>query len=388
MKKRLSTLLVLITALSLIFTACGSSNNTQPSPASNPAANETTASEPAKSTAPADSNTESKVSDEVIRVATMPNHIGLPIQYAMDKGLYKEAGLNIKVILFPTGAPINEALSAEQVDLAASGMASVFALAAGDCYWLGDSVKTVSGLGVYVRPDSPVLKQKGLVEGHPNVYGSKDTIKGLTILGSLGTSDQFEAVCWAQLFGLTGNDFKMLNMDRGPAVQAFKVGQGDAIACGGPPYNYELEAAGFIKAADLTDVSGITISDGLIGRKSFVEKRREDVKKFLEVTYQAVDELYGSDDTVFKAGMKFYNDNGKNYSEDMMKGEIKDKDYIGKTTISDPNYRFGSTMVGMGGFYVKDGKIEADLEKNIYSSMYPQLLEEIFGTKIQIFENK
>ena len=99
--------------------------------------------------------------------------------------------------------------------------------------------RQVAGLGGYVRPESPVLKEKGLIEGKPNVYGSKETIKGLTILGSLGTSDQFEAVCWAQLFGLTGNDFEMLNMDRGPAVQAFKTGEGDAIACGGPPYNYE-----------------------------------------------------------------------------------------------------------------------------------------------------
>jgi|LSQX01.2.fsa_nt_gb ABC-type nitrate/sulfonate/bicarbonate transport system substrate-binding protein len=49
----------------------------------------------------------------------------------------------------------------------------------------------------------------------------------------------------------------MLNMDIGPAVQAFKTGEGDAIACGGPPYNYELEDAGFVIAADLTDVSGL-----------------------------------------------------------------------------------------------------------------------------------
>ncbi len=333
------------------------------------------------------SSAENKPSGDVIRVATMPNHIGLPIQYAVDQGMYEEAGLNIELILFPTGAPINEALSAGQVDLAGSGMASVFALASGDCYWLGDMVKTVAGLGVYVRPDSPVLKEKGLIEGKPNVYGSKETIKGLTILGSLGTSDQFEAVCWAQLFGLTGNDFEMLNMDRGPAVQAFKTGEGDAIACGGPPYNYELEEAGYIQAAGLTDVSGITISDGLVGRKAFVDKRRDDVKKFVEVTYKAIDELYSDDELTAKTGMKFYNDNGKDYSDAMMQGELNDKDYIGKETISQPDYRFGSTMAGMGGFYVKDGKIEPELEENIYSALYPELLEEIYGIDIQVFEN-
>jgi ABC-type nitrate/sulfonate/bicarbonate transport system substrate-binding protein len=323
-----------------------------------------------------------------IRVGTMPNHIGVPIQYAAEQGLYKEAGLDVEVILFPTGAPINEALSAEKIDLAGSGMASVFALASGDAYWLGDYVKTVAGLGVYVRPDSPVLKEKGNFPGNPDVYGSKDTVKGLVILGALGTSDQFEAVAWAQGFGLTGNDIQMLNMDRGPAVQAFKTGQGDAIACGGPPYNYELEEAGFVLAAGLTAVSGMDIADGMLGRKKFIDANPEEVKKFVEITYSVIDQLYASDEMLADFAMDFYNDNGKNYTKEMMYGEINDKDYIGKETISSPDYRFGSTMVGMGGFYVTDGKIEPELEDNIYASLRPDFLEEIYGINITKYTGK
>lgn len=322
-----------------------------------------------------------------IRVGTMPNHIGVPIQYAAEKGLYKNAGLDVEVILFPTGAPINEALSAEKLDLAGSGMASVFALASGDAYWLGDYVKTVAGLGVYVRPDSPILKEKGKFPGNPDVYGSKETVKGLVILGALGTSDQFEAVAWAQGFGLTGNDIKMLNMDRGPAVQAFKTGQGDAIACGGPPYNYELEAAGFVLAAGLTAVSGMDIADGMLGRKKFIDAYPEQVKKFVEITYSVIDQLYASDEMVADFSMDFYNKNGRKYTKEMMFGEIADKDYMGKVTISSPTYRFGSTMVGMGHFYVTDGKIEPELEKNIYSSLRPDFLEGIYGIKLKKYSN-
>jgi len=323
-----------------------------------------------------------------IRVGTMPNHIGVPIQYALEKGLYKEAGLDVEVVLFPTGAPINEALAAGKIDLAGSGMASVFALASGDAYWLGDFVKTVAGLGVYVRPDSPILKERGKFPGQPQVYGSKETVKGLVILGALGTSDQFEAVAWAQGFGLTGNDIQMLNMDRGPAVQAFKTGQGDAIACGGPPYNYELEEAGFVLAAGLTDVSGMDIADGMLGRKKFIDQYPNEVKKFVEVTYHVVDMFFDDDDFLADYAMKFYNDNGKNYTREMMLGEINDKDYIGKKTISSDDYRFGSTMVGMGGFYVTDGKIEPELEPNISASLRPDFLESIYNIKLTNFTNK
>lgn len=375
MKKKYM-LVALMSMVALVFSGCGSNGaGNSSTSAGTKDVKETNASV-------------TEVSNEVIRVGTMPNHIGLPIQYALENGLYEKAGLNVEVMLFSTGAPINEALAAEQVDIAGSGMASVFALASGDCLWLGDTVKTVAGLGVYVRPDSPILKEKGLIEGYPNVYGSAETIKGITILGSLGTSDQFNAVSWAQLFGLTGNDFLMLNMDRGPAVQAFKAGEGDAIACGGPPYNYELEEAGFIEVANLTDVSGITVSDGIVARKDFVEKRRVDVKKFLEVTYQVVDMFYADDALRAEFALKFYNENGKDYSKEMIQGEIRDKSYIGRETISNPDYRFGSTMAGMGGFYVTDGKIEADLEENIYSALYPDLLEEIWGIPIKVFVNK
>lgn len=387
-RKAISKFLAGLLTVGMIFslTACG--NNSKEPQANENSGQETASEEAVSETEEAKEAEEEELSGDVIRLATMPNHIGLPLQYAIDQGMYEAAGLNVELILFPTGAPINEALSAEQVDLAGSGMASVFSLAAGDCYWLGDMVKTVDGLGVYVRPDSPILKDKGLVEGYENVYGSAETIKGITILGSLGTSDQFEATCWAQLFGLTGNDFSMLNMDRGPAVQAFKTGEGDAIACGGPPYNYELEEAGYVEAADLTDVSGITISDGIVGRKEFVDSHVADVKKFLEVTYQAIDELYNDDELTAEVGMKFYNDNGKEYTDEMMAGEIKDKDYIGSETISSSDYKFGSTMVGMGHFYVTDGKIEPELEENIYTSQHPELLEEVLGIDIQVFENK
>ena len=165
------------------------------------------------------------------------------------------------------------------------------------------------------------------------------------------------------------------------------VEHGDAIACGGPPYNYELEAAGFVLAAGLSEVSGMDIADGMLGRKKFIDANTEDVKKFVEVTYSVVDQLYDSDEMLADYAMDFYNDNGKDYTEEMMQGEIRDKDYIGRKTISAPEYRFGSTMVGMGGFYVTDGKIEPELEGNIYASLRPDFLEEIYGIEITNFTN-
>lgn len=321
---------------------------------------------------------------EVIRVGTMANNIGAPLYYASENGLYAEAGLNVEIILFPTGAPINEALAAEQIDIAASGLASVYALASGDATWLGDIDVTLGGMGVYVRPDSPILQNKGLIDGKPDMYGNKETIEGLTILGPLGTSAQFNAITWVQNYDLTGEDFTMLHMDYAPALQAFKAGEGDAVALN-PPFVYEAEDLGYINAASLLDSSGIQMMNGVLGRTSFVNDRREDVKKFLEVTYEVVDEFYEDDQMVFDYSLNFYNENGKEYTEEMMWNEIEDRDFYGKVEFSKTNYYFGSTMVGMGEFYVQDGKIEQELAENIPASMDPSFLEEIYGIDIKVF---
>lgn len=328
--------------------------------------------------------TESNMPSDVLRIGAMPNNIGAPIYYAFENGLYAEAGLNVEVILFPTGAPINEALSAAQIDLAGSGLASVYALASGDCTWLGDIDVTRGGMGIFVRPDSPILKDKGLIEGKPDMYGSADSIKGLTILGPLGTSSQFNAITWAQNFELTGNDFTMLHMEYGPSLQAFKSGEADAIATS-PPFSYEAEALGYVNAASLLDTSGIQMMNGVLGRTDVIQSRREDVKKFMEVTYAVVDRFYDDDQLVFDYSLDFYNRNGKEYTEDMMWKEIKDRDFYGKVEFSKANYAFGSTMIGMGDFYVKDGKIEAELADNIPTSMDPTFLEEIYGIDIHVF---
>lgn len=71
-------------------------------------------------------------------VGTMPLTVGVPVQHALEQGYYADEGLDVEVIIFPTGAPINEAYGAGQLDVAVSGLASVFSLALGTTHWIGE----------------------------------------------------------------------------------------------------------------------------------------------------------------------------------------------------------------------------------------------------------
>lgn len=84
---------------------------------------------------------------DVLKVGTMALTMGVPVLYAQEQGYFEEAGLNVSIELFATGAPINEAIAAKQIDVAVSGFASVYSLANANCTWLAD-VNTTGGIAV------------------------------------------------------------------------------------------------------------------------------------------------------------------------------------------------------------------------------------------------
>ena len=142
----------------------------------------------------------------------MPSAVGAPVQLALENGYFTDEGLDIEMVIFANGAAINEAMMAGELDVACSGAATVFALASGMVTLIGDSEMS-GGMGIWVKPDSDILTVKGQVEKYPEMYGSADTIKGKTIVCSLGTASQFNVLRYLEQFGLTDQDITLVNMD-------------------------------------------------------------------------------------------------------------------------------------------------------------------------------
>lgn len=147
---------------------------------------------PSASNNTAASSFETAVEPATIRVGIVTNTMGVPAAYALENGFYEDEGINVEPVIFSTGSLVNEAFGAGEIDVAFSGLASIFSLATGQASWIGE-INTTDGLGIYVRPDSPILDHKGEVEGYENVYGSADTLRGITILGPLGNVAQYGA---------------------------------------------------------------------------------------------------------------------------------------------------------------------------------------------------
>ena len=320
------------------------------------------------------------LSGKTLNVGLMPASVGVPVQYAYDQGYFEEEGLDVELFMFQTGAPINEAIAAGQIDVAASGAATIFSLANGNCTLLTELCSS-GGMGIYVRPDSPILEEKGELKEHPDMYGSVDTLEGITILGQLGTSSQLNAAKYMEAFGLETDDYTLMHMDAGPAYQAFVAGEGDALATY-PPYSFSAQADGMVEICTFEDATGFSILDSVFGRNDVVEERPDDIIAFLKCVMKASEEL--KDDELRKEyTTQFYADNGREYSEQDMDDEIRARRYMGKEDYEQGDYSFGKCFTDQSEFYVENGQITEDQIPNIYNSLDPSYLNSAIGTDLK-----
>ena len=197
MKKKILALTLAVT-MAAAGVGCGGAKTTATDSTTAKTAETTTAAAAGetKGEAAAESKEEGNMeapvsSGKTLIVGTMANSLGLPVHQADIAGYFKDAGLDVKIEIFATGAPINEAMAAGNLDVAVSGMASVYALATGMYTYIGDGVITTGGESIYARADSPIAKAAANDRG---VIGDAEVLKGASILGPLATTAHYQAI--------------------------------------------------------------------------------------------------------------------------------------------------------------------------------------------------
>lgn len=366
MKKILSVLLTM--AMILSCAACSQSNPSDNQGAGGQGAGSQGAS--------------GQVSSKPLNVGILVSTVGIPALYAQSQGWFEDAGLDVNLIIFATGAPVNEAIAAEELDIACSGFASVYSLANANCSWLLD-INTTGGMGVYARSDSPVVAAGNTVPEYPNMLGSAETVSGLQILGPVGTAVQFMVERYAERLGLSSQDVIMTNMEYAPAYQAFTSGEGD-LAAMNPPTSYTMEDEGYIQVASFEDSTGVSMFDGCFARNEVVNSRTADVKAFVEVLIKAMDALQDYD-TRFAFSMEKFTENGTVYTDEILAREINDREYYGTKQVSADGYIFGEAWGEITDFLVANEKIIAENAPNVAASLAPSFVSAAVGVDVQAY---
>ena len=141
-----------------------------------------------------------------LKVGVLAAMTALPVVDIVEQGLDKQNGIEIELVQFTTGAPMNEAMAAGEIDADCIGAAGVFALANFNAKMVAEICNDTIAIELFARPDSPIVATKGYNHAYPEVYGTPESIKGRTVLCPAGTLSQYEVSKYLDVFGLTVDD--------------------------------------------------------------------------------------------------------------------------------------------------------------------------------------
>lgn len=323
-------------------------------------------------------------SGETLNVGVQSSIISIPTVYAEEQGYFDELGLDVNLIVFPTGAPENEGLAAEQLDVASNGLASVYSMASGLCDWIAESDCGSITAKIYVRPDSPVLDHKGEIDGKPDMYGSVDSLTGLTVLGPTSTLEQWVAASYFAQFGLTaGVEYEYLNMDKAAAAQAMLTGEGDVFVASDVDYCNMMEEGGMVAIANSMEATDTEFNNGFLARKDILEERYDDVVLFLRGVYKAAEELQADPNLRNEFAIKFYSENGKPADEEDVAYETEIRPFFVASDMTEDSYYLGAGMLQVGNFFASIGTIEEDQVQFIEEAINVQPLQDALGITVK-----
>ncbi len=229
--------------------------------------------------------------------------------FAKKMGWDKQEGIDISMLTFDSGSAQMEALPAKQWVLGSTGVAGQ--LIGGlryKIYVVAPIISEADVNALYVRPNSPILKNKGVNPKYPDIYGSPVTAKGLNILVTSQTTVHYVAGQWLKDLGLKQTDATFTNMDQPSIMAAFSKGIGDVAAIWAP-YTQAAEEKGWKQIAN-TGTTGAYTASMIVGDKDWCDKHPEAVAKFLRVFFRVNDYIAANKNTPAfkKLYVQFLND--------------------------------------------------------------------------------
>jgi NitT/TauT family transport system substrate-binding protein len=302
----------------------------------------------------------------ILRVGILDGWTGFPTKYIVDNGLDVRNGFKIEYMVFSSGAPANEAMVAGQLDCAIiGGGATVPALANLNAKMIFETNNDTVGLSLIARPNLAAARVRGHNRDFPNVLGSPETVRGLTILGPSGTLQQFCALKYLELMGLTANDVDFVSMDANQAYQAFMLGQGDIFATTNQFAFRLIQEENMVMLADLDSMNLAATAQVVASNRAFSDPVKfETLTKYIKVLAEVADIMNNDLDLATRSFMNWVSLNGGTQIESVARMIMATKPYFG---VAETRERaFGRDLLNnFVEFFIMTGQIEAARRQQI-----------------------
>lgn len=309
-----------------------------------------------------------------MKTCWQPEHSTYILWNALEKGWDKEAGLKINLVYFDSGMAQMEGLPAKQWVLGGTGSVPMLvgALRYG-AYLVGIANDDSTSNAVMVRPDSPIMKAKGVNPEFPETYGSADSVRGKTVLVTTVSSGHYALSTWLKRLGLKDSDVVIKNMDQGQILAAYESGIGD-IAVLWAPSMFTGQSKGW-KIANKDSQKGANMVNVIVADKQYADANPEKVATFLKVYLRGIDLMKAENVKLAGGFTKFLNDwagvqmSASDAALDIKEHTVFDlKQQLAFFDNSKGTSEIEKWMAGMANFFVEQGKFtRADMDKTLAS---------------------
>ena len=307
-----------------------------------------------------------------LNVGVLAAQTALPVVDIVNHGLDKKNGIELNLISFTDGAPMNEAMAAGKIDVSFIGAAAVIALANYNSKMIAELSNDTIAINLNARTGSKIVQKKGANKEYPNIYGSKESLKGATVLCPAGTLSQYEVTKYLSVFGLTIDDINFVPMDYAQAYQAFKAGQGDIIATRSPQSYTATSTDKFVQIASLTDLKSVATAQIVVSENAYNTKA-DALATLLKLVYRANDKLDRDVDYAANLMVKWFSKNGQTIDPTVAKRQLSAKPFYKTSDVKTRNYGqdFKNTIVG---FQISSGQLDPSLRDKVYSNITDSIL--------------
>lgn len=376
MRKVLAVILVMILGTTALV-GCGGKGGKEENAANNVPGNasESQAKDPQKEeTSKEEAKEPAAEIDEnhKLKVGVLAAMTALPVVDISDNGTDKENGIEIELIPFSTGAPMNEAMAAGELDVSFIGAAAVFSLANNDSKMIGEICTDTVAIDLIVRGDSDIAGVKGQNPDYPEILGSADTVKGKTILCPAGTLSQFEVSKYLNVFGLTMDDVTFVPMEYAQAYQAFKTGEGDILATRSPQTYTAIDDEGWVSAASMKNLKADATAQIVVSAAAY-ENKADALAVLLSLVAEEGDKLNGDVEYAAALMSEWFLQNGQDIDLEVSKRQLSEKPFYGVEDMRTREFGadFKNTLVE---FYVESEQLEAELKDIVCNNVKNDIL--------------
>lgn len=213
---------------------------------------------------------------EKITVAYHPHIVGAGAMLnAIEKGYFKEAGLEVDLVEFTSGAVELQAMASGDIDIGYLGV--------------GAHVFAPKGQAIIIALDSTDVSGEIMVRKDSGIRNMTD-LKGKQVAISAGTTSEMILALALGKYGMNPDDIEAVNMDTTAKVTAMMTGRIDAISIEAPHTDRIREKLG---PENVITVSGSAdflpesvFTNSWVVTPKYMESNRDTVVKFMKAWVQ------------------------------------------------------------------------------------------------------